>query len=86
MSVASVTYIHNRMYLNVASTIVNMHPFCDSLGCPSGMKSDATRILGSQRGFHGQGASLGHVLVQIPLGVTTLSQDHNQTGGRLELV
>ena len=67
MNVASVTNVHNRMYLDVASSIVNLHPICDSLGCPSGMKSYATRILGSQRGFHGQGTSFGHVLVQIHL-------------------
>ena len=71
MDVASLANLDNRLYLYVASTIVDV-PICDSLGCLSGMKGYATRILGSQRGFHGQGASLGHVLVQVHLNPASL--------------
>ena len=58
--VALITHIYNRMESYVATTIVKMHPICDSIGCSSGMKlkRDATRILRSQRGFHGQGSPL----------------------------
>ena len=55
------------LILDVTSTIMHLHPVDILPGCSSGMKSYATRVLGSQRRLHGQGTHFWHVPVQIGL-------------------
>ena len=65
--IALFAHSNDRLKLDVMSTIMHTHPVDILTGCSSGMKSDATRILWSQGGFHGQGTRLWHILVQIRL-------------------
>ena len=62
-----VTDCDDRLKLDITSTIMHLHPVACLIGCSSGMKGNATRILRSQRLLHGQGTHLRHIPVQVCL-------------------
>ena len=72
-----VTNCDDGMKLDITSTIIHLHPVGSLIGCSSGMKSNATRILRSQRRPAWPGSTLSACACPSLSEETKSSSDHN---------